>query len=135
MEHTHIDSTILHGFRSLQVYFRSIHHSGAMVNWLAPQFEAMRGKVDVSSYADVTPAWMVKCMEPHIEPYMRNIPVATFMGLQSCDYSGYIEQYPELGALDMSSISATDFITSMPPGMMMKILQAQREQRNSATRH
>lgn len=70
----------------------------------------------MSSYADITPAWMVKCMEPHIEDYMRVIPVSTFMGLQSCDYSGYIEQYPELGAFDMSSISATDFITAMPPG-------------------
>ena len=59
---------------------------------------------------------MVKCMEPHIEDYMRVIPVSTFMGLQSCDYSGYIAQYPELGAFDMSSISATDFITAMPPG-------------------
>ena len=55
-------------------------------------------------------------MEPHIEDYMRVIPVSTFMGLQSCDYTGYIAQYPELGAFDMSSISATDFITAMPPG-------------------
>ena len=40
---------------------------------------------------------------------------------------GYMEQYPELNAFDMSAISATDFITAMPPGMMMRILQAQRE--------
>lgn len=104
-----------------------------MVGWLTPQLEAMRGTVDPASYADVTPAWMVKCMEPHIEDYMRVIPVSTFMGLQSCDYSGYLEQYPELSAFDMSAITATDFITAMPPGMMMKILQAQREMRNSST--
>jgi hypothetical protein len=47
---------------------------------------------------------------------MRNIPIATFMGLQSCDYSGYVEERPKYAALDFSKITATDFVTAMPPG-------------------
>jgi len=137
-----------------------------MVKWLGPQFDALNGTLDVSAYTDVSAKWMVDCMAPDIEAYMGAIPISTFMGLQSCDFSGqgarmthphstlldtpltpsplntretrreegvhgpgrgYMEQYPELSAFDMSAMSATDFITAMPPGMMMRILQAQRE--------
>jgi hypothetical protein len=87
-----------------------------MVGWIAPQFEAMRGSIDPDQYSNVPPAWVVKCMEPNIDAYMKTIPISTFMGLQSCDYTGYIADYPEMNTFDMSAISATDFIAAMPPG-------------------
>ena len=38
---------------------------------------------------------------------------------------GYTAQYPELAVFDMSAVTPTDFITAMPPGMMMRILASQ----------
>lgn len=98
-----------------------------MVNWLAPQFD--NRTIDADAYMNVTPKWMVECIAPHITTYLRAIPMETFMNLQSCDYSGYLERWPELRAFDFSSITASDFLEHMPPGMMMDILRATREQR------
>lgn len=99
---------------------------GAMVKWLAPQFEA--ADVDTSLYQDVSPEWMVQCFAPNFGAYMDTIPIATFMSLRECDYGPYIEQYPELATFDFGSVSTSDFMRAMPPGMLMEILSNQRRQ-------
>jgi hypothetical protein len=49
------------------------------VGFIAPQFTPYRDTVNISMYADVTPKWMIKCMEPHLEAFMSNVPISTFM--------------------------------------------------------
>jgi hypothetical protein len=73
-----------------------------MVRWLSPQFE--NREIDASAYANVTSEWMVGCVAPHVEDYMTNIPVPTFVGLQQCEFDGYFDAYPELRAFDFSSV-------------------------------
>ncbi|EEH60635.1 uncharacterized protein MICPUCDRAFT_49949 [Micromonas pusilla CCMP1545] len=91
-----------------------------MVRWLSPQFE--NREIDASAYANVTSEWMVGCVAPHVEDYMTNIPVPTFVGLQQCEFDGYFDAYPELRAFDFSSVDSMDFIRAMPPGMLMRIM-------------
>jgi hypothetical protein len=97
---------------------------GAFVRWLAPQFENQT--VEADAYEKITPAWMLGCVNPHLERYLEAIPLATFVGLQRCDYSGYVARWPALAAFDFSSISPADFVSNMPPGMLATIMRAQR---------
>lgn len=104
---------------------------GAIFNFLAPQFEANRADFNASLYADVTPEWVVGCTAPTLEAWLDAVPIATFMELQNCQYDGYLAQFPELAALDFSSVSPSDFMRYMPPGMLMDILRRRREQSSS----
>ena len=99
------------------------------VLWSTGSHRSLITELSTLTYMNVTPKWMVECIAPHITTYLRAIPMETFMNLQSCDYSGYLERWPELRAFDFSSITASDFLEHMPPGMMMDILRATREQR------
>ena len=103
---------------------------GAIFNFLSPQFEANRDSFerDAAAYANVTPEWVVGCTAPHLEAWLDAVPIATFVELQQCEYDGYLAQFPELAALDFSSVSPADFMRFMPPGMLMQILRRQREQ-------
>ena len=99
---------------------------GAMVEWLAPQFEA--ADVDTSLYQDVSPEWMGQCFAPNLSAYMETIPIATYASLRECDYAPYVERWPELATFDFSAVSTSDFMRAMPPGMLMEILSNQRRQ-------
>lgn len=101
---------------------------GAMFKWLAPQFDEQRMDFNASAYEDVTPEWMIKCMAPTLPAWLDAIPITTFMELQKCEYDGYLAQYPELAALDFSSVTTQDFLRHMPPAMLMDILRATRSQ-------
>jgi len=101
---------------------------GAMFGWLSKQYNPDEVNMTMYDPEKITPEWIVGCMAPHLETYVRTIPMATFMALSSCDVSGYLEQYPELRAYDFSSVSTSDFIQALPPGMLFRLLQAQRQQ-------
>ena len=84
---------------------------GAMVECLAPQFEA--ADVDTSLYQDVSPEWMGPTS--HQPPrYMETIPIATFMSLRECDYAPYVEPVARLTTFDFSAVSTSDFMRAMP---------------------
>ena len=79
------------------------------------------------AYEGVDAEWVVGCTSPTLEAWLDAVPIATFMELQQCEYDGYLAQFPELAALDFSSVSPSDFMRYMPPGMLMDILRRQRE--------
>ena len=100
---------------------------GAIFRFLAPQFEANRDSFNATAYEGVDAEWVVGCTSPTLEAWLDAVPIATFMELQQCEYDGYLAQFPELAALDFSSVSPSDFMRYMPPGMLMDILRRQRE--------
>ena len=82
------------------------------------------GDFNATAYEGVDAEWVVEVVA---EAWLDAVPIATFMELQQCEYDGYLAQFPELAALDFSSVSPSDFMRYMPPGMLMDILRRQRE--------
>ena len=97
---------------------------GAIFNFLSPQFDRDSLERD-ARYSNVTPEWVVGCTAPTLEAWLDAVPIATFVELQQCEYDGYLAQFPELAALDFSSVSPSDFMRYLPPGMLMKLLSRQ----------
>jgi hypothetical protein len=97
---------------------------GAIFNFLSPQFDRDSLERD-ARYSNVTPEWVVGCTAPTLEAWLDAVPIATFVELQQCEYDGYLAQFPELAALDFSSVSPSDFMRYLPPGTLMKLLSRQ----------